>query len=608
MRYNIYENGGAVEGLVTLSGMTITGYITLRGDPFERMEAASKQYVDFLASTTRSSNIVSGTFNKAQLPAFTGGQVTSVASNNVLAITPTGVAPNTYTKITVGVNGLVTSGSNLTPADIPNLGWLKIATGKPTTLAGYSITDSVSRVNGVITGNLTLSGAPIAATDVATKQYTDSKVLNNKTYAVGDLITGGYDTPPTGFLRCNGGVVSKTMYSDLYSVVGDRFNIRVTPSDGKPWHISSSHQQSVPFTAYSWTDLGQIIPEGGAINTTFTFVTKNRIFVGGGHTSYFANKVRSAPINADGTIGAWVQAPDLPYRLTHSQAIVHKNRVYLIGGQEHPEPFATGYNSNTVFSAPIHSDGNIGTWVIEPPLPFTGACSTYIVNDQFVVTNKRNLCYSKFNTDSRLSSWVNVPEQGFSKLYNQHGIGTSGRAKLVCVKNKLYYIATYHPPGTVVDCYVADLDPNGVPGDFVNLNSSLGVPSGYLSWGELCVVDNVIYHFGGTEAPYPEPGWFTNKNIRASVIQEDGSLGPWGIVGTLPEMFYANSMCMVNSKIYFISHSRIWRSNFTGGLNDYSPYYDGTIQPIDIDTTPTTFRLPNYTSTTDPIGKVFVKF
>ena len=222
MRYNIYENGGAVEGLVTISGMTVTGYISLRGDSVERMEAASKQYVDFLASTVKSNSVVSGTFNKERLPAFSG-QVTSVAGNNVLAITPTGVAPNTYTKITVGVNGLVTAGSNLTVTDIPNLSWLKIATGKPTTLAGYGISDGVTRAGGNVTGVLTANSHPVDDKDVATKQYTDSKALSSKTYEVGDLITGGYDVPPTGFLRCNGGELDKTTYAALYGVIGDLF-------------------------------------------------------------------------------------------------------------------------------------------------------------------------------------------------------------------------------------------------------------------------------------------------------------------------------------------------------------------------------------------------
>ncbi|MDR1559339.1 MAG: hypothetical protein LBS84_06520 [Clostridiales bacterium] len=48
----------------------------------------------------------------------------------------------TYTKVTTNAQGHVTSGSNVTAGDIPNLDWSKITTGKPATLAGYGITDA----------------------------------------------------------------------------------------------------------------------------------------------------------------------------------------------------------------------------------------------------------------------------------------------------------------------------------------------------------------------------------------------------------------------------------------------------------------------------------
>ena len=42
--------------------------------------------------------------------------------------------------------------------------------------------------------------------------------------------------------------------------------------------------------------------------------------------------VYTAPINADGTLGTWTTGTSLPSVLCSSQAIVTKNRVYLLGG------------------------------------------------------------------------------------------------------------------------------------------------------------------------------------------------------------------------------------------------------------------------------------
>jgi uncharacterized protein (TIGR02145 family) len=56
----------------------------------------------------------------------------------------TTITAGTATKITYDVKGLVTGGTSLSSSDIPNLDWSKITTGKPTTVAGYGITDAMT--------------------------------------------------------------------------------------------------------------------------------------------------------------------------------------------------------------------------------------------------------------------------------------------------------------------------------------------------------------------------------------------------------------------------------------------------------------------------------
>jgi hypothetical protein len=89
-----------------------------------------------------------------------GGGSVALGGTTTVSLAVTGTA-GTYTKVTTNGYGQVTSGTTLVAADIPNLDWTKITTGKPTTLGGYGITDAVS-ANGTQTigGNKNFSLTP----------------------------------------------------------------------------------------------------------------------------------------------------------------------------------------------------------------------------------------------------------------------------------------------------------------------------------------------------------------------------------------------------------------------------------------------------------------
>jgi hypothetical protein len=64
-------------------------------------------------------------------------------TNSVIANTV--ITGATHTKITYDSKGLVTSGVDLSASDIPSLDWSKITTGIPTTISGYGITDAYTK-------------------------------------------------------------------------------------------------------------------------------------------------------------------------------------------------------------------------------------------------------------------------------------------------------------------------------------------------------------------------------------------------------------------------------------------------------------------------------
>ena len=99
-------------------------------------------------------------------------------------------------------------------------------------------------------------------------------------------------------MKCNGGEVDKTIYANLYSVIGDTFANTLTPGCGKPWQQQYQINMTQSTDISSWT-IGTSLP--GALGLSQAIVTKNRVYLLGGRTAATCvSTVYTAPINSDG--------------------------------------------------------------------------------------------------------------------------------------------------------------------------------------------------------------------------------------------------------------------------------------------------------------------
>ena len=144
-------------------------YSYLTANKYLTQSAADSRYV------TSSRKVIAGT-------GLSGGG--ALTSNVTLSLGTSGVVAGTYTKVMVDAYGRVTSGTSLSATDIPNLDWSKITTGKPTTLAGYGITDAYTKTEAdrkyvTIATAQTVSGAKTFSATMKTASVLPSTNANS---------------------------------------------------------------------------------------------------------------------------------------------------------------------------------------------------------------------------------------------------------------------------------------------------------------------------------------------------------------------------------------------------------------------------------------------
>jgi len=337
-----------------LSGF-VSGSLILVNDPLDELEASTKNYVDASLLNLDTGDFTSGMIPVGRLPVFTG-DVSNVAQSGELYLNNTGIGAGTYTKTVVDAKGRITGSEVLSGADVPSLDWSKISSGKPTTLSGYGVGDAVAVSGGVMSGFLTVNANPYEPMHIATKSYVDMAVGATTGLVVGDIIRKPYSTTPAGFLKCNGATVSKTDYMALYSVLSDTFTDYLSPNNGTPWQEQYYINETQSADIVGW-GTGVALPV--TLASSHAVVTKNRVYLIGGKTAAGATSsaVYTAPINSDGTLGAWTTSAALPLAVSGSRAVVTKNRVFLLGGYD-----ASGVKLASVLTAAVNSDGTLGAW------------------------------------------------------------------------------------------------------------------------------------------------------------------------------------------------------------------------------------------------------
>ena len=337
---------------------------------------------------------------------------------------------------------------------------------------------------------------------------------------------------------------------------GDALSSGIRYGSGQPW--KNQYDINTNINENLLWGVASGLP--GILSESSVVVTKNRVYMIGGRTASVSLKtVYTAPINADGTLGTWVEGTSLPFPISKAQTVVTKNRVYLIGGYEN----GAFQHSATVYTAPINSDGTLGSWVYANSLPNSCSYSAAIVTKNRIymlggyVPSKVYTC--SVDSEGIIGSWSETTPLPAAVMDSQ----------AIVTKDRVYLLS-----GTI---YTASINSDGALGSWSNVGN---LPGNYQN-SQAVVIKNKVYLIGGSD----QTGW-SNKVYSAN-IDFNGVLGNWSLDSTLIVPTGASQAIVTSSYIYVISQENgnghdntIVRASLLGGLNDYSPYYNGTITNI----------------------------
>lgn len=582
MKYTTFKKGGYGTGLITTTGGDVYGRVFLSRDPEGAMEAATKNYADLSITALSASSFTTGTLAPARVPEFTGDIVKAVGGLGI-NYSDTGISTGTYPKISVDRKGRATGGGSLVESDLPDISFSKITSGKPTTLAGYGILDALSVNGGTLSGRLSAQEIGSTGESVINKEFVETGNLGSVTLPLGSVVYKGGKGPFFGFLRANGAAASKTTYADLYSKIGDRYVIQPGAGAGKPWrhHLQINSEQENDLTDWSYTP--SLL---ASRDYTSSFITKNRVYVLGGRDTsyYFTRTVMTAPINPDGTLGAWSYAPQLIQALASTSIVVVNGVIYTIGGSNTPG----GEYTQSIHKALILEDGTLSSWSsagyfplqVANSITFTLGGKLYLLGGGVYTSSAGwgpllDIYSCSVSSTGALGTWNKLGAIGIYISY----LASRGGGGFFIVGNKVFilsdklYSVTVNPDGSVSEGSLEKEYPTGLQaGGFYD----------YVANGRLYLITS------------PADGNSPSKVITLR-INDNGTLGDWEPEITLGLNLKSQDASMVASSDYLyligggLANPIIRACKITGGRNDYSPYFS----PGLVETAPTDFRLPN---------------
>jgi len=349
-----------------------------------------------------------------------------------------------------------------------------------------------------------------------------------------------YWSSTTNGVLCDGANYAQSSKSGLYGALGSRFtrstNIHINGHPSKNRFLDTGTGSG---DIASWST-GTSLPVASTLSQAF--VTKDRVHLIVGHdASGASSSVYTAPINSDGTLGTWAAGGSLPVGVYSFNSLMTKDRVYLLGGD-------TGSVTSTVYTAPVNSDGTLGTWTTGTSLPSARrAFQTVVTHDRaylfggdtvpngVVNTNggaSSTVYTAPINSDGTLGSWTtaaSLPEGSYGSQF-------------VALGSRVYMLGGANGTGVISTVRSAVINEDGTIGTW---QTELSLP-GARRYSAALVLKNKIYLVGGHD------GTNYYSTTYYATLNSDGSIGSWSSGISIPAARMSSQVIATKDHVYVL--------------------------------------------------------
>ncbi|HRY97206.1 MAG TPA: hypothetical protein P5147_27340, partial [Myxococcota bacterium] len=256
------------------------------------------------------------------------------------------------------------------------------------------------------------------------------------------------------------------------------------------------------------------------------------IFVIGGYSGLYLDDVHVAPIRADGTIDAWSATTSInpTYAVHNHSTVVHHGYLYAIGGK------ASFGVTNAIQYAPISEHGTVADWTATTPLPTTlAAHASAAYNGYLYVLGGRNLpivWVAPIQADGTVGAWTRTRD---------FQVGRSLHSS-VAYNGFLYVLGGYDGTNLLDDVQVAPIAADGTLGPW---RSTAALPSARADHASVAT-NGFLYVLGGNASIGPL------ATVMVAPIRADGSLGPWSATTSFSSARSNHTSVAYNGYLYVL--------------------------------------------------------